>query len=100
MRVHSWPRDLHRVEVPLPGVAAENFEGVRRQRTLAYRGSVVLHSDHAAHPGNYGGDRRIRETESQRHFRQRAILGTQIFLQGVHSFYYLLLSIAAIRLQS
>src|SRR6266849_5017462 len=91
MRPTSW----NTVKIPTPRVPLQHRESLLRQRTLVGRGAVRFHVLPCPHSWNHRGDSRIRKTESQRYFRQRAALGTQIFLQGVHAFYYLLLPIAA-----
>src|SRR6266550_8370631 len=91
MRPTSWST----VKVPTPRVPLQHRKSLLRQRTFVGRGAVRFHVLPCPHARNHRGDRRIRKTESQRYFRQRAILGTQIFLQGLHSFHYLLLPIAA-----
>src|SRR6266550_9338046 len=89
------PTSCNTVKIPTPRMSLQHRKSLLRQRTFVGRGAVRFHVLPCPHSWNHRGDSRIRETESQRHFRQRAILGTQIFLQGLHSFYYLLLSIAA-----
>src|SRR5436305_4466001 len=86
----SW----NSVKIPAPGVPLQHRQSLLRQRTLVGRGAVGFHILPCPHSRNHRGDGRIRKTESERHFRQRATLGAQVFLQGIHPFHYLLLSVA------